>query len=74
MTAPAPVAVAILFFERAAQTLECIESFLPAGVPIYVLNSGSSPCQTRTLTIAARAWDGVTLLGGPGARGPARRM
>jgi GT2 family glycosyltransferase len=59
------VGVAILFFERAAQTLECIRSFLPAGVPIYVLNNGSSPRETRTLVTAARAWNGVTLLGVP---------
>jgi GT2 family glycosyltransferase len=59
---PAPVAVAILFFERAAQTIECIRSFLPARVPIYVLNNGSSAAETRRLETAVRREPAVTLL------------
>jgi GT2 family glycosyltransferase len=59
---PSPVAVAILFFERAAQTVECIRSFLPAGVPIYVLNNGSSAAETRRLEAAVRRDPAVTLL------------
>lgn len=42
-TEPSPsFAVLILFYERAQQTIQCIESFLPAGVPIHVLDNGSS--------------------------------
>jgi len=36
------LAVCILFYERLEQTIECIRSFLPSGVNIYVLNNGSS--------------------------------
>jgi GT2 family glycosyltransferase len=61
MTAPASVAVAILFFERAVQTLECIRSFLPANVPIYVLNNGSSVGQTRMLATAVSREPAVTM-------------
>jgi GT2 family glycosyltransferase/organic radical activating enzyme len=35
-------AVCILFYERLVQTIECIRSFLPSGVNIYILNNGSS--------------------------------
>jgi GT2 family glycosyltransferase len=58
----APVAVAILFFERATQTIECIRSFRPARVPIYVLNNGSSAAETRRLEAAVRREPAVTLL------------
>lgn len=37
------VAILLLFFNKWSETLECIESFLPSGVPIYVLNNGSEP-------------------------------
>lgn len=43
------VAVCILFFEKLAQTIECIESFLPSGVNIYVLNNGSSLSSRESL-------------------------
>jgi len=36
------LAVCILFYEKLDQTIECIQSFLPSGVTIYVLNNGSS--------------------------------
>ena len=36
------LAVCILFYERLEQTIECIRSFLPSGVNIYILNNGSS--------------------------------
>jgi GT2 family glycosyltransferase len=38
----ADLAVCILFYEKLDQTKECIRSFLPSGVKIYVLNNGSS--------------------------------
>jgi GT2 family glycosyltransferase len=37
------IAVAIIFFEKLNQTIECIESVLNAGCNIYVLNNNSSP-------------------------------
>lgn len=35
------IAVCILFFNKLNQTIECVESFIPSGVNIYVLNNGS---------------------------------
>ena len=43
------IAVCILFLERLGQTIDCIQSFLHADVPIYVLNNGSSPLSRKTL-------------------------
>jgi len=43
------VAVLILFFERVEQTIQCIESFLPSGVKIYILNNGSTIESRNTL-------------------------
>jgi GT2 family glycosyltransferase len=62
MSPPRSIGIAILFFERATQTLECIESFLPAAVPVYVLDNGSSTGQARRLARAVKAWPRVTLL------------
>lgn len=36
------VALTIIFFEKAEQTIESIKSFVESGVNIYVLNNGSS--------------------------------
>jgi MoaA/NifB/PqqE/SkfB family radical SAM enzyme/GT2 family glycosyltransferase len=36
------LAVYILFFEKVDQTIECIQSFLPSKVPIFILNNGST--------------------------------
>lgn len=46
------LAICILFHEKLAQTIECIESFSTAGVPIVVLNNGSS----RESAEAFAAW------------------
>jgi len=43
------IAVCILFYERVEQTVECISSFLPSGVPVYVLNNGSSRAAAKIL-------------------------
>ncbi|MBA7500786.1 hypothetical protein ES704_03547 [subsurface metagenome] len=43
------LAVCILFYEKLEQTIECIESFLPSGVNIYILNNGSSPSARQAL-------------------------
>ena len=43
------LAVCILFYEKLDQTIECIQSFLPSGVNIYILNNGSSPSSRGAL-------------------------
>ncbi len=44
------LAACILFYERLKQTIECINSLLPSGVNIYVLNNGSSSSSRKSLT------------------------
>lgn len=44
---PVSISICILFYEKAAQTIKCVESFLPSGCPIYVLNNGSSQLSSR---------------------------
>jgi MoaA/NifB/PqqE/SkfB family radical SAM enzyme len=44
------VAACLLFYERLEQTIECINSLLPSGVDIYVLNNGSSFSSRKSLT------------------------
>lgn len=36
------LAVCILFHEKVDQTIECVRSFVPSGVPVYILNNASS--------------------------------
>ena len=43
------LAVCILFFERVEQTIDCVRSFLPSKVKIYILNNGSSPSARKAL-------------------------
>ncbi len=43
------LAIFILFYEKVEQTIECINSFLPSDVSIYVLNNGSSTLSRRLL-------------------------
>jgi GT2 family glycosyltransferase len=43
------IAVCILFFNRVEQTIECIESFLPSGVPVYILDNCSDRHQRLKL-------------------------
>lgn len=42
-------AICVLFFEKVDQTIECVQSFLPSGVPIYILNNNSSAESTQVL-------------------------
>ncbi len=44
------LAVVILFFEKANQTIECAESFLDSGKKIYILNNNSSS-KSRELVV-----------------------
>lgn len=43
------IGVCILFYERVKQTIECIQSFLPSKVNIYILNNGSSSSNREKL-------------------------
>lgn len=43
------IAVCILFYEKVEQTIECVGSFLPSGVRIYVLDNGSSQSARNAL-------------------------
>jgi glycosyltransferase involved in cell wall biosynthesis/GT2 family glycosyltransferase len=58
----ATIAVCIIFFNKAEQTVECIESFARADVPIYVLNNGSSPSSAEIVAQTLRRWPRVKLL------------
>ena len=49
MTNRIDLAVFILFHEKLQQTIECINSFLPSGVNIYILNNGSSKSSRQLL-------------------------
>lgn len=46
------VAVCVLFFEKAEQTIECLKSIVPSGVQIYLLDNGSS----RESSLAVRGY------------------
>ena len=43
------LSVCILFYEKLDQTIECIQSFLPSGVNIYILNNNSSTSSREAL-------------------------
>lgn len=43
------IAILILFYNKLEQTKECINSFLPCGFKIYVLNNGSELKQWKNL-------------------------
>lgn len=43
------VDILILFFNKVDQTISCINSFLPSGQQVYVLNNGSDEQQLRKL-------------------------
>lgn len=44
-----PVAILIIFFNKLSQTIECIESFIPSGQKIYILNNASEENSWRVL-------------------------
>lgn len=41
--------IIILFYNKVEQTIPCINSFLPSGQSIYILNNGSDPAQLQQL-------------------------
>jgi len=66
--------VCVLFFEKAEQTIECVQSFLGSGVPIYILNNNSSDKSTQLLKefcrkhVQVKIFDSVENLGVSGGR------
>lgn len=51
----------ILFFEKLKLTQHCIESFLPSGCDIYVLNNGSSRESTRKLEAFCKRYSQIKI-------------
>jgi len=43
------IGIAIVFFNKAQQTIECIRKFAKPGAPVYVLNNGSSAGSTQAV-------------------------
>lgn len=65
------VCICILFFEKLLQTIECIESFLPSGVNIYVLNNGSSLASRESLGKFCESYKQVKIFDSSVNLGPA---
>jgi GT2 family glycosyltransferase len=59
------VVVGILFFEKVEQTIECVRSFLPSMVPIFVCNNGSSTESRNILTAFTSQYSQVQILDAP---------
>lgn len=66
------LAVCILFYEKLNQTIECIQSFLPSGVNIYVLNNGSSSASRKVLGEFCDNYEQVKLFDSDTNLGPSR--
>lgn len=56
------IGIFILFHEKVEQTIECINSFLPFGISIYILNNGSSSQSTSKLLAHIKNYKHVILL------------
>ncbi|MBJ6751456.1 glycosyltransferase [Geomonas anaerohicana] len=56
------VAACVLFYEKVEQTIHCVTSLLPAGIPVLVLNNGSSAAAVETFAAWAAAHPQVQLL------------
>jgi len=57
------VVVCILFFNKLGQTIECIRSFLSAGVAIHVFDNGSEPANRAALEQTFREFPQVRIEG-----------
>lgn len=55
------IAVCVIFFEKWQQTVECITSFLSSGVPIHVLNNGSSAQNSHRMRMFCQQFPNVHL-------------
>ena len=56
------IGILILFYNKLLQTIECINSFLPSGQRVYVLNNGSHPAQWKKLQTIFRDQPTISLL------------
>ena len=56
------VDILILFYNKVNQTISCINSFLPSGQDIYVLNNGSDPEQLKKLKQTFAGNDRVNII------------
>ncbi len=57
----ASLAVCVLFYNKVDQTIECLTSFLVAGVPLYVLNNNSDPQARAVLGEFANKHQQITI-------------
>lgn len=57
----AGVAACILFHEKPDQTIECVESLLPSGIDIHILNNGSSRESRESLGAFCSGHNGVKI-------------
>ncbi len=55
------LAVCVLFYNKVDQTIECLTSFLAAGVPLYVLNNNSDAEARKTLADFAEKYKQITI-------------
>ena len=55
------ISICILFHEKADQTIKCIKSFLPSGVPIYILNNASSASSRDVLGKYCEKYSQITI-------------
>lgn len=58
----ASISVCILFYNKIDQTIECIESFTPSRIPIYVLNNASTPENRESLEILNKKYKQLTII------------
>ena len=56
------IVVCVLFYEKVEQTIECLKSFAPADVPIYVLNNHSSQPSREKLEEFVRSHAGIRVI------------
>lgn len=56
------IGIYILFHEKVDQTIECINSFISFGIPIYILNNGSSQQSTSKILDHIKDYSHVCIL------------
>lgn len=71
MNLASDIAVCVVFFNKAEQTIECIESFAGAKTPIYLLNNGSAEVAAARVRKFCEALPQVRLIEAPTNGGPA---
>jgi len=56
------IGIAIVFFNKDQQTIECIKKFSKPGEPVYVLNNGSSEAAAQAVRLVCAALPNVTYI------------